>query len=96
VSSPQIKIPEPEWPATIPAFTGGDAVQITPEGEVWVERTRKASDRTPRYDVFDRTGRLTGQVRLRPRSRVVGFGKGTVYVVRSDEDDLQYLERFAR
>ena len=96
VSSPQIKVPEPEWPATIPAFTGTDAVQITPEGEVWVERTRKASDRTPRYDVFDQTGRLKGQVRLRPGSRVVGFGKGVVYVVRMDDDDLQYLERFDR
>ncbi len=96
VSSPQIEIPEPEWPTTMPPFTGGDAVQVTPEGDVWVARTRKASDKTPRYDVFDRTGRRTGEVQLRPRSRVVGFGKGVVYVVRMDEDDLQYLERFAR
>jgi len=27
---------------------------------------------------------------------VVGFGKGVVYVARSDEDDLVYLQRFAR
>jgi hypothetical protein len=26
----------------------------------------------------------------------VAFGQGTVYVVRMDEDDLQYLERYRR
>jgi hypothetical protein len=53
-------------------------------------------DATPKYDRFDAAGRLVGQVTLRPRSRVVGFGAGTVYVVRTDEDDLQYLERYRR
>lgn len=87
---------EPEWPAVKPPFSGRNAVLVTPEGEVWVERTRKASDATPAYDVFDGAGRLARQVTLRPRSRVVGFGKGVVYVVRSDEDDLQYLERYRK
>jgi hypothetical protein len=44
--------------------------------------------------VFDRTGALVKQVVLNPNSRVVGFGKGTVYVARTDEDDLQYLQRY--
>jgi hypothetical protein len=46
--------------------------------------------------VFDQQGRKIAEVTLRPRSRVVGFGQGTVYVARSDEDDLQYLERYRR
>jgi len=87
---------DPKWPETKPPFTGTGAVLVTPEGQVWVARTRKASDPNPVYDVFDASGNLAGQVTLRPRSRVVGFGKGTVYVVRSDEDDLQYLERYRR
>jgi hypothetical protein len=87
---------EPVWPDTKPAFTGRDAVRVTPEGQVWVGRTRKAGDPIPVYDVFDGTGRRTGQVTLRPKSRVVGFGQRTVYVVRSDQDDLQYLERYRR
>ena len=29
----------------------------------------------PVYDVFDASGSLAGQVTLRPRSRVIGFGK---------------------
>jgi hypothetical protein len=87
---------EPKWPEVKPPFTGREAVQVTPEGQVWVARTRKAGDPNPVYDVFDASGNLAGQVTLRPKSRVVGFGKGTVYVARSDEDDLQYLERYRR
>jgi hypothetical protein len=88
-------LPEPEFEETMPPFTAG-AVQATPDGEVWVLRTRPASDKVPSYDVFDRTGAIVKKVTLNPNSRVVGFGKGTVYVARSDEDDLQYLQRFAK
>ena len=28
-------------------------------------------------------------------TRLVGFGEGTLYVARTDDDDLQYLERYA-
>ena len=59
-------------------------------------RTRPAGDKIPTYDVFDRTGTLVKKVSLNPSSRVIGFGKGVVYVVRTDEDDLQYLQRYAR
>jgi hypothetical protein len=46
--------------------------------------------------VFDRTGMLVRKVTLEPRSRVVGFGERTVYVVRTDADDLEYLQRYGR
>ena len=39
---------------------------------------------------------IARKVSLNPNSRVIGFGKGTVYVVRTDDDDLQYLERYKR
>ena len=90
------KADEIEWPETLPAFSGMDAVQMTPEGQVWVQRVKSTSDKTPTYDVFDGTGKLVGGVTLRAKSRVAGFGKGTVYVIRTDEDDLQYLERYRR
>ena len=93
---PQQEASEIEWPETLPAFSGNDAVQMTPEGQVWVQRVKSANDKTPSYDIFDGTGTLVGAATLRPRSRIVGFGKGTVYVVRTDADDLQYLERYRR
>jgi hypothetical protein len=92
--------PAPEFMDTKPPFVagpnGGGAVVVTPEGEVWVLRTRPAGDKIPTYDIFDPSGTLIKKVSLNPNSRVAGFGKGTVYVVRTDEDDLQYLQRYAR
>ena len=87
---------EPDFSETMPPFSGRGSVLATPDGEVWVLRTRSAGDNIPAYDVFDKTGGLVKKVMLVPKSRVVGFGKGTVYVVRVDDDDLQYLQRFAR
>ena len=100
-AAPTPQLPEPEFAETKPPYDAGPgfaggAVLIAPEGEVWVLRTRPAGDKIPTYDVFDRTGALIKKVSLNPSSRVVGFGKGVVYVARSDEDDLVYLQRFAR
>jgi hypothetical protein len=96
VGPPPGGLPEPEFAETKPPFAGPGSVQVTPEGEVWVLRTRPAGDKVPTYDVFDRNGALVKRVVLNPRSRVVGFGRASVYVTRSDEDDLLYLERFKR
>jgi hypothetical protein len=93
--SPQIGVDEPEFEETMPPFGTGGVIG-TPDGEVWVLRNRPASEKSPVYDVFDRTGALAKQVTLAPNSRIVGFGKGTVYVAKSDEDDLQYLQRFRK
>lgn len=91
-----IQAPPPEFEDTKPPYDGTGAVQVAPDGEVWVLRTRTAGDKIPTYDVFSRSGALVKSVSLNPRSRVAGFGKGTVYVVRTDEDDLQYLQRYPR
>ena len=90
------QMPDPEFEETKPPFTGTNPVLVTPEGEVWVARTRPSSDKTPTYDVFDRAGKLARRASLNPKSAIIGFGKGTVYVVRTDDEDLQYLERFRR
>lgn len=83
-----------EWPPSKPPFVSAN-VFATPEGEVWVERSVPAG--APReYDVFDRQGNLSARYLLQPSRRVIGFGTGTVFVVRTDEDDLQYLERYRR
>lgn len=87
-------MPEPTFAETKPPFTGQGAVLVSPEGEVWVQRTRPANDQTPVYDVFDGSGRLVRKVALARESRVAGFGRGSVYVVRTDEDGLEYLQRY--
>ncbi len=51
-----------------------------------------ADERT--YDVFDAGGNLVQRVSLPNDRRVTAFGDGGVYVIREDEDDLQWLERY--
>jgi len=92
-SIPPFEEPE-QWPATKPAFPES-GVLTSPAGEVWVLRHRAASDPVPTYDVFSAAGRLVRRAQFPPRTRVVGFGPaGVVYTVRSDEDDLQWLQRY--
>lgn len=92
-SAPQPIDPSIQWPATKPAFPG-NAVRIAPTGELWELRSTPASDPLPLYYVFDGSGKLVKQVRLPARTRLVAFGKGVVYLVRRDADDLEYLERY--
>lgn len=91
------EMPDSDFPATMPPFSGQSSVQVNPEGEIWVLRTRPASDKAPKYDIFNSAGQLIGKATLKPNSTVVGFGSGVVYVARQDpEDDLRYLEMYAR
>jgi len=88
------QLPEPtDWPDVKPAFTA-NAAMGAPNGQVWVLRTRSAKDKIPTYDVFDASGKVVSRVALPATTRLVGFGNGTVYLARSDEDDLQYLQRY--
>jgi hypothetical protein len=86
--------PITDWPEYKPPFVG-NAAAVAPNGELWVRRTRPASDDAPFYDVFDGKGQLVGHVRLPKGTRLAGFGKSSVYLVRLDADDLQYLQRYA-
>ena len=89
-----VQLPEPtDWPDVKPAFTG-NAAFAAPNGQLWVLRTRAAKDKIPTYDVFDATGKVVNRVALPADTRLLGFGNGTVYLARSDEDDLQYLQRY--
>lgn len=82
-----------DWPAVLPPFEG--PAWISARGDVWVRRNRAVAESRPLYDVFDRAGRLIRQVELPAGRRVVGFGNGVVYAVRSDDFGLLWLERYA-
>ena len=83
----------PSWPEFMPPFLH-NALRFAPNGMLWVRRTGPA-DSPPTYDVISQVAGLTMRVVLPPKSRVVGFGaNGVVYVARTDEDDLQHLQRY--
>ena len=93
---PSMKVDEPtEWPEYKPPF-GQAALEVAPNGELWVARLRAAADEAPLYDVLDATGVLRYRVELPKNSRLAGLGARHIYVVRIDEDDLEYLQRYAK
>ncbi len=84
--------PPAEWPDVAPAFRYGRSI-VAPAGDLWVERYVPAGQQAL-IDVFDGTGKKVREIRLPVGCRVVGFGRGTVYLARTDQDDLQWLERY--
>jgi hypothetical protein len=77
-----------------PYFRAGGA-WLTPDGELWVERSIPAGA-APVLDVFDGEGRMVRQVTLPAGRRVVGMGRGALYAVVKNADDLETLERYHR
>ena len=83
-----------DWPEVKPPFRSGMAsVLARPNGELWVRRTEAAGAKGTLYDVLDAHGAVTHAVRIAEGLTVVGFGNGTVYTTKLDEDDLVYLQR---
>jgi hypothetical protein len=84
------------WPEFMPPFVRGamSARAIGGATQVWVLRTKRAAAQPTIYDVFDSSTKLIGRVQLPAQVRVLGFGNGTMYAIRQDSDDLQYLQRY--
>ena len=64
------------------------------DGRLWVQRHAPAQDTRTHYDVIDRRGAVVAKMDVPNGGRIVGFGAASIYVVRKDADDLQYLQRF--
>jgi hypothetical protein len=92
---PRPNIDEQDWPETKPPFEA-QGVFATPEGEIWIRVSQPAAAKAAVFDVVDGAGRLVKRVRLPDGRRLVGFGKGTLYAVQTDADDLEWLERYRR
>lgn len=84
------QIPDLAWPANKPAFR---AVRIASDGNTWVERSVPAGA-AREYDVFGPDGKVRGKVILPQGRRLVGFGKGAVYLRETNAEELQFLERY--
>ncbi len=90
------KTADGEFPQLMPPFVASSIV-MSPDGELWIGRSHAAGDRVWYYDVIDARGVLIAIAKVGTGSRVVGFGPGAVYVVRTDPaDDLAHLERYRR
>jgi hypothetical protein len=97
ISQSPIQFQEPSsWPEyKHPFLADQTAVMASPSGELWINKQLAHTDQNATYDLIGARGELTGRVVLPPMTRVVGFGRnGTVYTVRRDDSDLQYLQRF--
>lgn len=81
------------WYPTKAPF-GENSAWAGPNGELWVAIALKAGDAAPKYDVFDTKGVRRMTVALPTGARVIGFGAHSVYTIRTDADDQQYLQRF--
>jgi hypothetical protein len=91
-------VAEPEkWPDVLPPFVLGRSSNLvatfTPDGMLWVRRAASANA-SPLVDVIGRDGRLAYHVTLPKRTRLVGFGANSIYLVRIDDDDIEYLQRY--
>jgi hypothetical protein len=86
------RLPDPVWDAVKPPFPSG-GTRVTLDGRIWVQRSG-APDAPPQFEIFDRNGRRTGTATFPKRTRLVGFGANSAYAIRTDDDGLQYLQRY--
>ncbi len=77
-----------------PAFTDGALIQ-GPDNTLWVERSIRLGE-APLWDVFDGNGRHISRVRLRAKHQLAGVGARFLYVIATDDDGVQRLERYSR
>jgi hypothetical protein len=86
------RIPDEVFPPFKPPIVVS-RVLVSPAGEVWIPRAGPWDAEWSIIDVVDRDGRPLRHIRLPARQRLVGFGRNTLYIAVTDDDDLQWLER---
>lgn len=82
----------PPWPRFLPPFLN-DAAIAAPRGMVAIRRAYNPTAPATVYDLVGRTGKLVDRIKLPVTERILGFGGNSVFVVGSDQDDVQRLYR---
>ena len=80
------------WPANYPAVSPLGAL-AAPDGRLWVKRAIPFRAGHEEWNVIDQAGKLVARWKLPAKTTIVAVGQGVVYTVRTDEDDLRYLQR---
>jgi hypothetical protein len=83
---------EDSWPETIPPFQPWPLLAL-PNGNVLILRTPTAGHPGQRYDQIDRQGRLVAWLELPATQRIAGIGVQSAYIVVTDDDGIQHLQR---
>jgi hypothetical protein len=63
----------------------------SPDGVVWLEKSRAPVDSSRRYHVVDRRGRLTEEIRLPGPGRIIAVGGGTVLAAEPSRNGVRLL-----
>lgn len=80
------------WTVTVPPIRSNPLLAM-PDGSVLVLRSQWSGMESNRYDIVDRRGRLAGFLSLANEERVVGFGRGAVYIAIADDDGIERLRK---
>lgn len=91
-SAPMPMVEPSSWPDALPPFPPR-ALHCAPDETAWIQRS-VAIGKPSLFDVVDRQAGVVRRWRLPAGTSVAGFGRGVVYVVRTDSDGLQYLRRY--
>jgi hypothetical protein len=84
--------PDPMFPQALPPFVENGAT-LSPRGDIWVERSRVTGDRIPRFDVLGADGKVKATVQFPPSAQLIALDRNGIYLIRIDDDGLQFLER---
>lgn len=76
-----------------PPFVGSLPL-VGPDGTLWVERS-VLPGRAPLFDIIGPDGAVARRVQLPAQRRLIALGTRWLYVVQTDDDGLQRLERYA-
>lgn len=85
-------LPPANWPANYPAVAPLNAL-AAPDGRLWVKRNMPFRLGREQWDVIDATGKLVASWRLPAKTTIATVGQGVAYTVRTDADDLRYIQR---
>jgi hypothetical protein len=81
------------WVDYLPPFSGRDFVGFDSRGVLWIQRITFGREGA-KYDLVDRKGAFMESVQLPPAHRLVGFGRGAMFIVARDDDDVERVERW--
>jgi hypothetical protein len=80
------------WATTVPPFRQG-ALTPLPDGRLLIAREPWSGRAANVFDVADSTGARVGTLTLPPGSRLIGTGRGVVFVASTDSDGIERLSR---